>query len=277
MSTEFAQNDRFDQILIKITRFSRECSRSVIMSYKEQREEAILEYLREHKEVSVTELCRMLYVSEPTMRRDLASLSSGGRIIRTHGGAVLRSEPGENLPLSYREREQTDAKNTIARKCLALINDGDVVMVDSSSSALALLRIIDTKKSIVVVTNSAKAANLLSDKKIKTFVTGGELVADTFAFVGGYAEDFIKNFNAKVCFFSVRRLTLDGRLTDNAILENRVRSAMLSVSERRVLMLDSHKIGEACMNTLCNIKDVDFIVSESDISKKFEGFSEKFL
>ena len=128
------------------------------MSFKEQRENAILEYLREHKEASVNELCKALYVSEPTMRRDLASLNANGRIIRTHGGACHRSIPGENLPLSYREKEHSSAKIAIGKKCLSLINDGDTVMVDSSSSALALLRVLDAKKSIVVVTNSAKAS-----------------------------------------------------------------------------------------------------------------------
>lgn len=247
------------------------------MSFREQRENAILEYLREHKEVSVGELCRALYVSEPTMRRDLASLNASGRIIRTHGGAAYRSEPGENLPLSYREREHSDAKTAIGKKCLSLIRDGDTVMVDSSSSALALLRVLDVKKSIVVVTNSAKAALILAETKVKTFVTGGELAADTYAYVGSYAEEFIRSFNADLCFFSVRRLTPDGRLTDNALAENRVRSAMLSVARRRVLMLDSQKIGDPCLHTLCHIPDVDHIVSERDISDMFPQYADKFL
>ncbi|MBR2466284.1 MAG: DeoR/GlpR transcriptional regulator [Clostridia bacterium] len=247
------------------------------MSYKEQREKAIIEYLREHKEATVGELCRMLYVSEPTMRRDLAALGLSGRIIRTHGGAVYRSELGENLPFSYREREHSDEKAAIAKKCLSLVKDGDVIMVDGSSSAIALLRLIDVKKSIVVVTNSAKAALVLAETNIKTFVTGGELSADTYAYVGSHAEEFVKDFNADLCFFSVRRLTADGRLTDNALGENRVRRAMLSVSEKSVLLLDSQKLGEPCLNTLCHIKDVDFVVSEGNLAEKFPEYSDKFM
>lgn len=247
------------------------------MSFKEQRENAILEYLREHKEASVNELCKALYVSEPTMRRDLASLNANGRIIRTHGGACHRSIPGENLPLSYREKEHSSAKIAIGKKCLSLINDGDTVMVDSSSSALALLRVLDAKKSIVVVTNSAKASLILAETKIKTFVTGGELATDTYAFVGSYAENFIKDFNADVCFFSVRRLTTDGKLTDNALAENRVRKAMMQVCKRKVLMLDSKKVGEPCLNTLCTLDEIDYVVSECEIASKFESNKEKFI
>lgn len=247
------------------------------MSFKEQREDRILEFLREHKEASIAELCKEFYVSQPTMRRALTSLNASGRIIRTHGGACYRSLPTENLPLSYREKEHSSAKIAIGKKCLSFINDGDTVMVDSSSSALALLRVLDTKKSIVVVTNSAKASLILAETKIKTFVTGGELATDTYAFVGSYAENFIKDFNADVCFFSVRRLTTDGKLTDNAIAENRVRKAMMQVSKRKILMLDSKKIGDPCLNTLCHLNDIDFVVSESFIADKFTNHKEKFI
>ena len=67
------------------------------MSVRE-REGDLLEYLRGRGEVSVSELSGVLYVSEPTVRRDLASLAAEGKLHRTHGGAVLLSAPGENLP-----------------------------------------------------------------------------------------------------------------------------------------------------------------------------------
>lgn len=241
------------------------------------RESVIIEYLRDVKEASVPELCNELYVSEPTVRRALASLASAGLIIRTHGGAIFKSEPGENLPLSYREREHTEAKNTIARKCLNLIDNAGTIMVDGSSSALSLLKILEPRPHICVITNSAKAALILADKNIKTYVTGGELNSESCCYVGPYAENFISSFSADICFFSVRTLTIDGKLTDNAIAENSVRQFMINNSNKSCLMLDSGKIGDPCLNTLCNIKDIDYIVSERDISSNFRDFSWKFI
>lgn len=246
------------------------------MSFKE-RESAILEYLRKNKRATVEELCSVLFVSEPTMRRDLAALSSAGKIIRTYGGASHKSELGENLPQAFREREQSDAKIAIGKKCLSLINDGDMIMVDASSTGLALLRALAGKHSVAVITNNAKAPLILSESKVKTFVVGGELAANTYACIGNYAEDFIRSFNADICFFSVRRLTRDGKLTDNAIAENSIRRTMMSRSRKSVLMLDSHKIGDACINTLCDISDVTHIVCEKDISGEFVKYKEKFL
>lgn len=246
------------------------------MAFKE-REETVLEYLRTHREASVKELCNALFVSEPTIRRDLIRLAAAKKIIRTHGGAYYRNSPGENLPQEYREKENIESKSAIAKKCLSLINDGDTVMIDASSTALPLLRMLNVKNSIVVITNSTKAPLILADTGAKIFVAGGELATNTYGIVGSYAENFINNFNADICFFSVSNLTEDARLTDNSIAENLVRRAMLSRSRKKVLMLDSTKIGDARISTLGTLDDVDIVVCERDISHLFPQYKDKFI
>lgn len=246
------------------------------MSLKE-RELAILEYLKERKEASVSELCGALFVSEPTMRRDLATLNASGKIIRTHGGAVYRRELGENLPQTFREKENLDAKAAIGKKALSLIHDGDVIMVDASSTALALLSVLDPQQSVIVITNSAKAPQILAETAVKTFVTGGELASHSLAYIGGYAEDFLRSFNADICFFSVRTLTGEGDLTDNAIAENSIRRVMMSRSKKSVLLLDSKKIGAPCISTLCALDSISYVVSEKDLSSLFPHHAHKFI
>ncbi len=242
-----------------------------------EREDAILAYLRERKEADIGALAHALYVSEPTMRRDLALLASEGKLIRTHGGALFRYGRGENLPQALRERERSDAKAVIAQKCLSLISDGDTVMLDGSSTAAALLPLLFERKSLVVVTNNANAPHILMDAPIRLFVTGGEPARGTSALVGSYAEEFLRSFNADISFFSVRTLTSDGRLTDNALAENAVRRAMMARSKKRVLMLDSNKLGEPCLSTLAELSDLSYVVSERDLSQAFPMYAEKFL
>lgn len=241
------------------------------------REKVIIDCLCERGEATVAELCRELYVSEPTVRRALSSLAEAGLIIRTHGGAVYKGEPGVNLPLSFREREHSEAKRAIAARCLELIGDADTVMVDGSSTALALLRIIDARPNVAVITNSAKAALLLAERGVKTYVTGGELDPGSFCYVGSYAEGFIRAHSADICFFSVRTLSPEGKLTDNAIAENAVRRVMMENSRKSCLMLDSQKIAPPCLNTLCHLSDVDYAVSECDISDRFPAYRAKLL
>lgn len=243
-----------------------------------EREGELLEYLKAHGEATVGELSAALFVSEPTVRRDLAALAAEGKLRRTHGGAVLLAAPGENLPQALREREQSEAKQTIGRKCLSLIPEGATVMVDGSSTAMALLTAVAREgRSFVVVTNSATAPLLLADTAARVFVSGGELARGTHAYVGSHAEEFLRSFNADICFFSVRTLTRDGRLTDNAIAENAVRRVMMAASRESVLLLDSGKIGTPCLSTLCHLRDVTHVVSERDISLLFPDFSDKFI
>ena len=246
------------------------------MSFKD-RENSILEFLQQNREATIDELCARLFVSAPTMRRDLKALADSGKIIRTPGGAVFNSIQWEGTPQELREKEFVKEKDIIAKKCLDLINDGDTVMIDASSTGLQLLNRLSEKSSIVVVTNSTKASFVLAKTGIKTFVSGGEASKTSFGYIGTFAEDFIRRFNADICFFSVSSLTLDGKLTDNAIAENQISKTMIENSKKSVLLLNSQKIGEPQLNTVCTLKDIDFVVSEKDLSDLFPNYKGKFI
>ncbi len=248
----------------------------VKMSFKD-RESSILEYLSQNREASIDELCAKFFVSAPTIRRDLKALAASGKIIRTHGGAFLSSFPGESIPQEVREREFVHEKDIIAKKCLDLINDGDSVMIDASSTCFQLIKQLSAKNSIVLITNSTQAPLISAKTGVKTFVSGGEVSKTSFGYVGPLAEEFIRKFNADICFFSVCSLTPDGKLTNNSTSENQLCRVMLECSKRSVLLLNSQKIGPAKLNTLCTLNDVDYVVSETDISDKFPQYKEKFL
>ena len=246
------------------------------MSFKD-RESSILEYLSQNREATIDELCARFFVSAPTIRRDLKALSDSGKIIRTHGGAFLNNLPWESTPQELREKEFVTEKDIIAKKCLDLINDGDTVMIDASSTGLQLIKLLSTKSSIIVITNSTKASFVSARTGVKTFVSGGETSKTSFGYIGSFAEEFIRKFNADICFFSVSSLTPDGRLTDNSIAENQISKTMIERSKKSVLLLNSQKMGAPQLNTLCTLNDVDYIVSEMDISDKFPEYKEKFI
>ena len=246
------------------------------MSLKE-RENKILEYLSQTREASVEELCTKFFVSVATIRRDLKALAEDGKIIRTHGGAFLSNFPGESVPQELREREYVAEKDIIARKCLELIKDGDSIMIDASSTCLQLIKLLEAKKSIVVITNSTKASFVSAKTGVKTIVTGGEVSKTSFSYIGSIAEEVIRKFNADICFFSVCSLASNGELTNNSTSETQLCRVMLERSKKSVLLLNSQKIGEPKLNTLCHLKDVDLVVSEKDISDKFPEYKEKFI
>lgn len=89
------------------------------MSFKD-RENKILEYLSQNREVSVEDLCAKFFVSVPTMRRDLKALAEAGKIIRTHGGAFLNSFPGESVPKSFAKGNLLKKKTLLQKNVLTL-------------------------------------------------------------------------------------------------------------------------------------------------------------
>lgn len=246
------------------------------MSFKD-RENGILDYLGQSREASIDELCAKFFVSAPTIRRDLKALADSGKIVRTHGGAFLNTPPWESTPQELREKEFVTEKDVIARKCLNLINDGDTIMIDASSTGLQLIKLLGAKHSIIIVTNSTKASFITSKTGVKAFVTGGEPSKSSYAYIGTLAESFIRKFNADICFFSVSSLTTDGKLTDNSLSENQISKTMMEQSKKSVLLLNSQKIGAPQLNTLCTLNEIDYIVSEKDISGLFLNHKEKFI
>ena len=246
------------------------------MSFKD-RENKILEYLSQNRSATIEELCAKFFVSSPTIRRDLKALAEKGKIIRTHGGASLNNLPWESTPQELREKEFVIEKDIIAKKCLNLINDGDTVMIDASSTGLQLLRNLSAKASVIVITNSTKASLICAKTGLKLFVSGGETSKTSFGYIGSFAEEFIRKFNADICFFSVSSLTPSGKLTDNSVFENQISKTMIECSKKSALLLNSQKIGEPQLNTLCTLDDIDFIVSEKDLSHIFPSHREKFI
>ena len=210
-----------------------------------EREERILSILLEKESVTTRELSAQLYVSQPTLRRDLIKLEQMGKIVRTHGGAQLLTKPADQkIPFYLRQQEQNDAKSQIAAQAVELIRDGDILMLDGSTSAHTVIPLLSRFHNLIVITNSAKSAFLLGNMGIENICTGGRMIPRSLCYIGEDAERTVCNYNADILLFSCRGLSMDGRLTDTYAEENTLRRCMLRQSAKRVLLCDSSKIGK---------------------------------
>ena len=234
-----------------------------------EREERILSALMEKESMSIRELSAQLYVSQPTLRRDLIKLEQMGKIIRTHGGAQLLTKPADQkIPFYLRQQEQNDAKSRMAAQAVEFIRDGDIIMLDGSTSAHTIIPLLSRFHNLIVITNSAKSAFLLGNMGIENICTGGRMITRSLCYVGEDAERTVRNYNADVLFFSCRGLSMDGRLTDTSIEENVLRRCMLSQSARRVLLCDSSKLGNVYLNNLCALSEVDNLICEKPVPQQ---------
>ena len=215
------------------------------------------------KPYSVKELSEKLFVSEPTVRRDITLLREKELLICKRGIVSLKTNsPDQRIPLFIRHLEQNEEKRAIARKAAHYIKDGYVIMLDASTTAFHLLPHLADFKNILVITNGAKTALESASMGIRTICTGGELMTESFCYVGTDAESVLKNYNADVAFFSCRGISNEGIASDNSILENSIRKIMIKNSKKGYLLCDSSKIGKVYLNTLCNVKDLEGLITE---------------
>lgn len=232
-----------------------------------EREKEILKLLLAKKEISVNELSKKLFISESSIRRDLAKLESRQLIKRVHGGAVIEENSISTLkiPFVLRELEQSDAKVEMAKQAMNYVNDYDVIFLDASSSAYNLIPFLATKNHLTVITSGIKTLQKLGEYGIKSICTGGILLPSCRSLVGEDAYNTIKTYNADSVFFSCRGLSDDGFLTDISDAENHVRALMIEHSKNSYLLCASNKFGKKYFHNLCSAKDISKIISNETV------------
>lgn len=235
-----------------------------------EREKYILESLLKKKRVTVKELANELFASEPSIRRDLQNLEKQNLIKRIHGGAILEEHSSSytKIPFIIREMEDYDEKIMIAKKAAELVNDGDVIMLDASSSAYAMIPFLAQKANLTVITSGIKTLMQLAEHEINAYSTGGHIISSCFSLVDNDCLATISRYNADIVFFSCRGLAANGDITDFSIEENVVRKKMIEQSEKAILLCASKKFNKTYMHNLCNINDIDQVISEVEFSKE---------
>jgi len=230
-----------------------------------EREKAILEILLREKKVTVKQLSKEIFISEPSVRRDLHRLESQNLIKRVHGGAVLEETAlsKNRIPFLIREYEQSGAKARIAQKAAELVSDHDVIFLDASTSCYYLIPYLASKKGITVITNGVKALSALAEFGIHTVSTGGNLINSCLALVGEEAYQTIESFHANLAFFSCRGISHEGFLTDISPEENYVRKRMMKRAKKTYLLCAEDKIGKEYFHHLCHRDELDGVISES--------------
>ena len=225
-----------------------------------ERENSYINLLSE-RSYTVKELSEALFISEPTVRRDINELISKDLVTRKNGVVSIKTNsPDTRVPMFIRNLENKDAKDTIAKKAALLIKEGDTVMLDASTTAYCLVQHLAKFKNIFVITSGAKTALALATLGIRTICTGGEMALGSFSYIGHDAERTLSNYNADIAFMSCRGISEDGAVTDSSIAENSMRKLMMQKSVRTYLLCDKSKVGKVYLNTLCEKDEFDGII-----------------
>ena len=228
---------------------------------KDERYDEILKILNSEKYISSQELSRRLFVSMPTIRRDLAYLEKTKQIVRNHGGARKINDDYLVIPMSIRENVNHREKKQLCEDAAKLIKDDSIIFLDGSTTVLQIAEFISEKQNVTVVTNGIPISLMLIKKGIRTYSTGGELIENSMAYAGSFAEEFIRKFNIDMCFFSSHGVNRNGVIVDSSLPETQLRTAVISHSAKSVFLCDKTKFDVTAPYNLMPICDIDHIIT----------------
>lgn len=230
-----------------------------------ERRQRLLDLLQDRGRVSVRLCSDVLGVSEVTIRSDLAALEREGQAERVWGGAVLPQPLRQEGSFASRLRQRQVEKQRIARAAAALINDGDTVMLDASTTAYFIAKQLGDRRNLTVITNGLHVALELGPYAgITTIVIGGQVRGVTGSLVGTIANDVLQKLHAQRGFFSARGLTAEKGLTESTLPEGAIKTLLIEHVAEVVAVLDSSKLGANSLTSFCPIGRVGRLITAGD-------------
>ncbi|AJA46915.1 transcriptional regulator, DeoR family [Clostridium pasteurianum DSM 525 = ATCC 6013] len=242
-----------------------------------KRREKILEYLRVHEELSNNDLSEKLKISPLTLRRDLQALDDEGLITRFYGGAkLIDAKDTLNHKRTHNDINLQLKLNSIAKYAADLVQDGDTIFMNSSSTVLLMLKYLKNKR-VNVVTNNGKALNENIDSNVELVLTGGQVYERKQSLVGDFATYILSKITADKCFLGVSGISYESGISTSVLQETLVNHEMIKRCGGPVYILaDSSKVGRHHNFSSGDINEISDLITDSDIDKnEIENFQSK--
>lgn len=237
-----------------------------------ERRQKIAEILQKEDKVYVAALSVLFEVTEETVRRDLDKLEQEGIVTRTHGGAVLNRHTNEDLPYVTRTSINQNSKLKMAALVAAMIQNGDTLMVDASSSCMEVVNALTSKSNVTIITNSVRIPYEFNNSQFYIISTGGVLRGNSFAFIGPSAQTNIENYFVDTAIMSCKGLTFDKGILESNEPESEIKRLMIKQAERVILLADSTKFGKTAFMKMFDFDMIDTLVTDEDPGKEWVEF-----
>jgi ribose transport system substrate-binding protein len=220
--------------------------------------------LKNQPGIRVPELSKELDVSEGTIRNDLRALADSGELTRVRGGAVLcDGYQGRSPAFAARAKAHAAAKQCIARWAAELIEDGDSILLDASTTVYHLAQFLRDSRNLTVITNGIEVGRELAQNHTNTVILlGGVLRPDGTSITGSISEQFLKDLHVKTAFVSCSGFSIETGLTEVDFLEVQIKSKMIASAGSVVAMIDSSKFGKVDLTPFARTEEIQCLFTE---------------
>jgi DeoR/GlpR family transcriptional regulator of sugar metabolism len=229
-----------------------------------ERMQHVLRLLETRDYVPVAELSEVFAVSEVTVRSDLSELARQGLVARIRGGVRALQQGQSEVGFDLRLRLEVERKRAVARAAAAMVDEGEAVALDASTTAYYLALELRSKRELVVVTNGLLVATALADAPgITVLVTGGMLRLSAMSLVGDLGADVLRTTRINKGFLGARGLSLSRGLMDLNPDEVRIKQEMADACEQVFGIFDGTKWHRSALLAFVQVEDLAGIITDS--------------
>lgn len=236
------------------------------------RQQKILELLASKEGMTVGELSKLLEVTEATIRADLNTLSKQGKVSRVHGGAQLIEERvRQEYNFQTRKSLNSARKQKIGKLAAGLVNSYDSILLDSSTTSLALAHLLrrreDLREVTVVACGVWTAIELMGCQNINVLLTGGYLRHTSGSLTGLPASRFLEGLTIRKAFLGALGISPEKGLTDAHLLEVELKKSIISRVEEVTILVDGSKFKQTGLSAFAEINQVARVITDSSAPK----------
>jgi len=228
-----------------------------------ERRRQIVERVRRFGRVTVDELAQAFKVSGATIRRDLELLEGQGLVTRTHGGALSQARVGFE-PDYFREKRRLESeKRHIARRAAALVEEGDVIFLEASTTVLHMVPFLRNLRQVTVMTNSVEIAQGLADgSELTVIVTGGTLRRRPHALIGALADAVLDQVKVDKAFMGISALDPQRGIATPALDEARTKKQIAQAGRRVIGLCDHSKVPRHNFAFVMPLTELDTLITD---------------
>jgi DeoR/GlpR family transcriptional regulator of sugar metabolism len=229
-----------------------------------ERHRQILQLLHAAGSVRTTEVAQTLNVTEETVRRDFEKLESEGQLVRSHGGAVRMEPNRRDIPLSRREGDNVAEKRLLAEAALGLIEPGDTVLFDASSTVFQLARLLPDM-AVTVLTTALKVAIELAERpSIQVVLVGGVVSPRSLSCQGPLVDQALECYHVQKAFLSCRGVDVERGLSEANDEQARQKRKMMELADKTHLLVDHTKLGLKSSFFFAKVGEVGTLITDRD-------------
>jgi DeoR/GlpR family transcriptional regulator of sugar metabolism len=235
--------------------------------FARERQEHIARIVEEHGRARVSDLAAQFGVSAVTIRKDLVALESERRLTRTHGGAIAIDRSRPELSFDIRERLQADEKQWIGAAAASLVQDGESIVLDASTTALSVARHLKARpgwSQLTVLTNGLRiASELAGHPGIIVLMLGGRVRWEALSVVGQLGDGLFSRINVQKAFLGAAGFTLESGLADATDEEAQIKRSMVGAAREVIAIVDRTKWERAAFATFCPTDQISIVLTDA--------------